>query len=424
MAFEVLYCHAMQTPFGVLGRFAEAGFVGSSVTVSTDVGGPTMNTAVAMKLPAAVAPAINNHWESKQFTLAQPAAAWQFGFWVYFDNVNFHSGQNPVVFYQTMRNSLPDVSLELRYNASGHALHLINANGTSVDSDVNSFQDAVWNWVEGYSESGLVTILVGSLVKVNANSDFIGDATSDDQASMRYDGQTDSGSGPATITYIGPGYFSSGNNQGDDILTPLGGKKFECTTYRLGATSSKCDESDVNGNGEALSAGALINTADDDIATSADYIGISSGTIGATYAFDTSPGDGPAPNWNKWRLPFGMKYLWHTSGGTGGGTRVGRYGRYLRGSSNWSTAAIAIGNRIKYTEVFGLPGVGVFPVCPSELEVVAMGWFITDVINTFAARELYFFLWGLEVEDAGSYLMKSKKVGDQRSLVGTSGRVN
>lgn len=417
MALTFLHAHAMQTPWtpNTPTRLAESRSSGALVRCVTTKDGPTTKTTASMFLPSVVAPGATNHWESKQFTLAQPAPDWQLGNWFYFDGVDVPSGQNPVLFYQTMRNSLPDMGLELRYNASGHALHLMNANGTSVDSDVNSFLDATWAWVEAYSAEAVVTILVNGLVVLTASSDFVGATSGFTQASMYFDGQTDSTVGAGTAVYVAQGYFADGSSGTDDLVTTVANpRKFECTAYRLGATSSKADESDIDGNGDALSGGALVDTADDTVATNANYIGTSgSDPIGATWAMDEPSDDGPAPHFNKWETCLCMKFMFYTSGGTGGGTRTLRYGWHSRDTASWGTSSIAVGNRIKYTEVFGLPGVGLFPTCPHSLMVAAVGWYIHSVINTFQMREAYFWVFGYEAEGNGSYFMKHKPVTEQ-----------
>lgn len=422
MASTRVYSHAMQT---IGQQKAEAGSVGGSVRCVTDVGGPTVRITASMQLPPAKVGF--SFWESKKFTMdVAPTNFSAFGFWAYIHNVDIAGGDNDIVLFEIQRAGLRDIGLEVRAHASGHALHLINAVGSSADSEVNALPDDIWFWIEGFYFGSLANIYVNGLAKLlTASSDFQGDTSGDTQGSMHYWGQIEPGTpDPNNSTvYIGPGYFADDSVGFDDLLVPFSGRKFECITYRLGNTGKKCDENDIDGNGDVLNAGALVDTADDNLATSADYIGIAGTVVGATHAYDTGPDDGPAPDFNKWTsVPFGMKYVWITATGRDVGTRTGRYGSHTRGGIGWNTASIVIGRGNQYTEVFGLPNVGVFPDVPSKNEVTAMGWYVDGIaIDLFKAIELYFFVFCLEGDGEGQYLMLSRKVDKRTSLVGDGG---
>ena len=424
MAFTILSCHAMQT---IGQQKAEAGSVGISTRCVTAVGGPTSRTTAAMHLTPDKSGF--KHWESKQFAITSltPTNFLALGFWIYFHNVDIAAGDNNIQFFNFKRNGVFDLQLELSADVGGHKLNLIDSAATTIDtSDLNPFDDDTWHWIELWFSplnGGQTIVRVDRVTKVAGIGDYRNDA-SDLNPSIRFEGQlADPPDANNTDVYIGPGYVAEDSSGPNDLLVPLGGRNFECITYRLGATSKKCDENDVDGQGEALDAGALVDTADDNFATSADYSGAAGDVIGATYAYDTAPDDGPAPHFNKWTsVPFGMKYVWITLAGNTVGTRTGRYGAHTKGGVGWDTASIAIGNRTRYTEVFGLPNVGVFPDVPSKNEVTAMGWYVDDILgDTFRAKELYFFAFCLEGDGEGNYLMKSRKVDKRTSLVGDGG---
>lgn len=426
MAFTIIHAWAMQT---LNFQQGEAGSVGADTRCVTTVGGPTARTTAAMFLPPEKAG--RKHWESKQFAIASltPTNFLQLGFWVYFHNVDIASGDADIQFFNFERNGVFDLQLELATAAGGHKLKLLDAGAVLRDiSDLNPFDDNTWHWIELFFDpksGGAVVVEVDSINTVGGIGNFRNDA-SDLNPSIRFEGQTEVGTVDANNTdvYIGPGYVAEDSAGPDDFLVPSpGSRKFECITYRLGNTGKKCDEGNNDGAGESLSSGALVDTADDNVATNAAYEGVAGSIRGATHAYDTEPDDGPAPNFNIWTsVPFCMKYVWITTSANLVGTRTGRYGAHILDSASWSTASIAIGRGNRYTEVFGLPNVGVFPEVPSNRQVAAMGWYVDNIaFDQFRARELYFFVFCLEGDGEGSYLGLANKVGNKSSLVGEGG---
>ena len=418
----------MQTPTERLSEALSPDGVGADVTITSLKGGPTPNTEYSIYLPPAKVGL--TRYQSKVFTVDLAKDYFQFGFWVLVDDPDIQDADINLFAYR--RNStVNDISLELRAHGEGHALHLINAAGTSVASVVNPFPDGIWMWVETYFQDVVAHVQIGRLNAMFAVSDFEGDTGGNTSGNMYWEGQIEPGTPDVNNTkvYIAQGYFGqdADGTVNDLVSWPLlGGRDFEIMTYRVNDTGSSpgCDEGGVDGTGESLSAGTWDDTADDDEANSGDFQGAAVDLIGSAKAMDVTPDDGPAPHWNKWEACLGLKFLWITSGGVPSFEPYrGLYGYHILNSTSWVISEVNILKRNSQTEIFGLPGVGSFPTCPSNLRVGAMGGLVRLSTGLLKLQEMYLFACGLAGNGGGQYLGDGKPVGIKRSAVSGAGRV-
>ncbi len=385
MALKLLAHGSLQTP-----NYPKAEGLSVGTKVSIVAGGFSLGTNWRCRCPA---DKINTvHYETKKWTInASPSTYWQFGFFVSFDNVDVDSGEPDFPFWSLMRNGLPDVSLQLATDFSGHKLELLDANGVAQDEDLNTFDEDGDHWIEIYGHHIVMAVYVDGLLKLLDIGDYKGDATGDQEAYFRFEGQVDAAPGPANTSFAFGQWYAAEDSAGVSDFN--GFKRLEVYEERHidGTVDAGCDEDgDFPGDGEDLDNGIWSNTNDDLFTTFAEYVGVVPDRIGSIKIMD-----GPGGNYRPTAKFAGSLFVAVLTSDTGGTYKWGFGSR--RSEFNYSVATESVGVRRQYVQNWSLPGVLPHPAAPHEFDLAAIGHFVEaffSVGKKLRMLDCYHFLFG------------------------------